>query len=284
MSFSAFFAISTSSSLFLQNVKVWYAGMTRYIGAFDNIHNAVVASTLARNCRDSFKDDNLLPQQIKKNVYLMRAATDSLVNYDCDANSTPHLFRSGILSVLNTGGFTSFITIDTYMRQNIPAYHHGMFKLELNKMVEDGIVENNASSYRIAKKHTNPNHHTNTVSSMATIQQHRKYPNLAPPANLIQHHMNIGLFRPEEDNAIIKGVQELGDNPGRWADIKCMFPIELAQKSRSQIRSRWRVMKQKLSITTQASALATTQFSASVPALAQVPIQQQSPANLINTI
>jgi hypothetical protein len=119
MTFSAFFCvISTSLYLFFQNVKLWYAGMTRYIGAFDNIHNAVVASALARNCRDSLKDDNLLPEQIKKNVYLMRAATDPLVNNDCDANSTPHLFRSGILSVLNTGGFKSFVTIDTYMRQN----------------------------------------------------------------------------------------------------------------------------------------------------------------------
>jgi hypothetical protein len=97
--------------------------------------------------------------------------------------------------------------------------------------------------------------------------------------------MNIGLFRPEEDNAIIKGVQELGDNPGRWADIKRMFPIELAQKSRSQIRERWRLMKQKLSITTQASVLsstttpfATTQSSAFVPALAQVPTVPLQPA------
>jgi hypothetical protein len=103
------------------------------------------------------------------------------------------------------------------------------------------------------------------------------------PANLNQHHKKY--FIPEEDTAIIKGVQELGDNPGRWADIKRMFPIELAQKSNDQIFGRWRVIKRKLSITSQASAqssttapFATTQSSAPAPALAQIPIQQQSPA------
>lgn len=59
------------------------------------------------------------------------------------------------------------------------------------------------------------------------------------PANLIQHH--IGLVTPEEDTAIIKGVQELGNNPGRWTDIKRMFPVELAQKPTSQI-SNWRLL------------------------------------------
>ena len=49
-----------------------------------------------------------------------------------------------------------------------------------------------------------------------------------------------------ETDAIIKGIKILGDNPGRWADIKRMFPVELAQRTPLQIRDRWFVVKKKL--------------------------------------
>ena len=51
-----------------------------------------------------------------------------------------------------------------------------------------------------------------------------------------------------ETDAIIKGIEILGDNPGRWADIKRMFPLELAQRTPLQIRDRWFVVKKKLEL------------------------------------
>jgi hypothetical protein len=38
-----------------------------------------------------------------------------------------------------------------------------------------------------------------------------------------------------ETDAIIKGIKILGDNPGRWADIKRMFPVELAPSNQGPL-------------------------------------------------
>ena len=51
-----------------------------------------------------------------------------------------------------------------------------------------------------------------------------------------------------ETDAVINGVKILGDNPGRWAEIKRMFPAELAQRSSLQIRDHWLVVKRRLTL------------------------------------
>jgi hypothetical protein len=93
-----------------------------------------------------------------------------------------------------------------------------------------------------------------------------------------------------ETDAIIKGIKILGDNPGRWADIKRMFPVELAQRTPLQIRDRWFVVKKKLELndpqgsTSQVLNMTATQQAptALVPHLqpTQVQVQPIAPATL----
>jgi hypothetical protein len=59
---------------FLQQVQLYYAGKSRYIGVFETKLDAAVAYELARDCFGSFKDDDPSPEQAKKNVMLMRKA------------------------------------------------------------------------------------------------------------------------------------------------------------------------------------------------------------------
>jgi hypothetical protein len=58
----------------LQQVQLYYAGKSRYIGVFDTKIDAAVAYELARDCHNAFKDDDPSPEQAKKNVMLMRKA------------------------------------------------------------------------------------------------------------------------------------------------------------------------------------------------------------------
>ena len=47
-------------------------------------------------------------------------------------------------------------------------------------------------------------------------------------------------FTDSEDAAIRNGVERFG--PGRWADIKSYYHIELADRSAVQIKDRWRTL------------------------------------------
>jgi hypothetical protein len=58
----------------LQQVQLYYAGKSRYIGVFDTKIDAAVAYELARDCHSAFKDDDPSPEQAKKNLMLMRKA------------------------------------------------------------------------------------------------------------------------------------------------------------------------------------------------------------------
>jgi len=58
-------------------VQLYYAGKSRYIGVFLSRLDAAVAYELARECYSKFKDDDVSPEQAKKNVALMRKAAFS---------------------------------------------------------------------------------------------------------------------------------------------------------------------------------------------------------------
>ncbi len=58
----------------MQQVQLYYAGKSRYIGVFETKIDAAVAYELARDCFGAFKDDDPSPEQAKKNVMLMRKA------------------------------------------------------------------------------------------------------------------------------------------------------------------------------------------------------------------
>ena len=58
----------------LQQVQLYYAGLSRYIGVFDTREEAAAAYEMARDCCDSFAEENPTKDQVKRNVALMRKA------------------------------------------------------------------------------------------------------------------------------------------------------------------------------------------------------------------
>lgn len=65
------------SSLSLQQVKIYYAGKQRHIGAYAELIDAVVAANLAKRCKDSFSDKKPSPSQVEANTQTMRDAARS---------------------------------------------------------------------------------------------------------------------------------------------------------------------------------------------------------------
>lgn len=64
-------------------------------------------------------------------------------------------------------------------------------------------------------------------------------------------------FTLEEDNAIVKGVH-ICSGQNKWSHIKLMFPVELANRNRTQIRCRWNVLQSKNASQAIATASAST--------------------------
>ena len=58
-------------------MQLFYQGKTRYIGVFDNKRDSITAYELASACVASFKDDNPNPEQVEKNVMMMKKAAFS---------------------------------------------------------------------------------------------------------------------------------------------------------------------------------------------------------------
>jgi hypothetical protein len=57
----------------LQQVQIYYAGKSRYLGVFDSKLEAAVAYELARECCSTFERDPS-PEEAAKNVILIRNA------------------------------------------------------------------------------------------------------------------------------------------------------------------------------------------------------------------
>ena len=70
-------------------VQLYYLGKSRYIGVFDNRKDSAIGYELARAVMSSFKDKNPNPEQLKKNIMLMREAALSFK----DAPLTPENSR-----------------------------------------------------------------------------------------------------------------------------------------------------------------------------------------------
>ena len=72
----------------LQQVQLYYAGLSRYIGVFDTREEAAAAYEMARDCCDSFAEENPTKDQVKRNVALMRnAAFESEEQDEMDEDS-----------------------------------------------------------------------------------------------------------------------------------------------------------------------------------------------------
>ena len=69
--------IPSSPPYFLQQVQIYYAGVSRYIGLFDNKQEAAAAYEMARECSEGLADDNPSPQRVKKNIEKIRKAAFS---------------------------------------------------------------------------------------------------------------------------------------------------------------------------------------------------------------
>lgn len=74
---SSFSNLVISSSFLLQQVQIYYAGKQRYIGAYAELNDAVVAANLAKRCKDSFSDKKPSPSQVEANTQTMRDAARS---------------------------------------------------------------------------------------------------------------------------------------------------------------------------------------------------------------
>ncbi|KAL7543463.1 hypothetical protein ACHAXR_012751 [Thalassiosira sp. AJA248-18] len=55
-------------------VQLYYAGFSRYIGLFDTREEAAVGYEIARECCNSFEEEDPTPEQVKRNLDLMRKA------------------------------------------------------------------------------------------------------------------------------------------------------------------------------------------------------------------
>ena len=55
-------------------MQVYYARKTRHIGYFDTEKGAISASKAARDCLSSFKESDMSPEQVKRNVEVMKKA------------------------------------------------------------------------------------------------------------------------------------------------------------------------------------------------------------------
>ncbi|KAL3765839.1 hypothetical protein ACHAW5_004156 [Stephanodiscus triporus] len=62
-------------------VQLYYAGNSRYIGLFDSKEEASLAYEIARDCMSSFKEADPSPEQIKRNLDVMRKAAFSRDSY-----------------------------------------------------------------------------------------------------------------------------------------------------------------------------------------------------------
>jgi len=72
-------------------VQLYYAGNSRYIGLFDTRQEAAMAYELARECCYSFKENDPTPEQVKRNLNVMRKAAFSGLECrrNCSEESRP---------------------------------------------------------------------------------------------------------------------------------------------------------------------------------------------------
>ena len=72
----------------MQQVQLYYAGNSRYIGLFDTPQEASIAYETARKIRGLFAEDDPTPVQIKRNLDSMRKAAFSAVAPEAEEDDT----------------------------------------------------------------------------------------------------------------------------------------------------------------------------------------------------